>query len=64
MSFEGGQRHLAAFQRVADAGDQQPVFDRVEPLGAFGMAGAHVVLPAIGVREITGFVHRLTLVQT
>jgi len=30
----------------------------VEPLGAFRVAGAHLVAPAVGVGEIPGFVRR------
>ena len=53
----GGGRGLAPVECVADAGDQQPVFDGVEPLRAFGVPCTHFMLAAIGMCEIPGFTH-------
>ncbi|MNS98685.1 hypothetical protein D3C72_1330570 [compost metagenome] len=55
--FQRGQGHLAPRQRVADAGQQQPVFDGIQPLGAFGMPVAHVVLPEVAMREVACLAH-------
>ena len=49
------ERRLAVLERGVEAGGQQVVLDRVEPLRALGVARAHVVRAAIGVREITRF---------
>ena len=55
------QRRLHAFERVKHARDQQPVFDGVEPLRAFGMPRAHVVLPAVAVGKIARLAHVVRL---
>ena len=46
------------FKRVKHAGGQKPVIDSVKPLGAFGVARAHFVFAARGMRKVTGFVHK------
>ena len=51
------QRRLALVQQVGHATAAQTVFDGIEAGGAFGMPLAHLVLPAIAVREIPGFIH-------
>ena len=51
------RRRVAALQHQPETAGQQPVLDRVEALGAFGMARPHFVSPAIGMREIPGFSH-------
>jgi hypothetical protein len=58
--FDVGQRGLRGFvalQRIGHAGDQQAVFDGVQPLGAFRMAGPHFVFAAVRVGEIACFAH-------
>ena len=45
---------LAAFQCDVQAADEQPVLDGIEPLGAFRVAGAHLVPPTFLVGEISG----------
>ena len=48
--FDVGQRRhrrLAPVQCVPDTGDQQAVFDGVQALGAFGVAGTHFMLAAV-----------------
>jgi len=45
------QRRVVARQRDVQAGGDQMVFDRVEPLRALGGPGAHVVTAAIGMGE-------------
>ena len=50
----GASRRSSA---IADAAGQQPVFDRIQPLRALGVARAHFVFPAIAVGEISGLAH-------
>ncbi len=45
------RRVVVAQQHVGQAGGQEVVLDGVQPGRRFGMAGAHVVTPAIGVAE-------------
>ncbi len=56
-----GRVGVAALERVGQPGDQQPVFDRAQALGAFGVARAHVVLAAGGVGVVAGRFHRCLL---
>ena len=41
-------RRLAVLERRVEAGGDEMVVDRIEPAGAFGVAGAHVVAAAVG----------------
>src|SRR5439155_20742693 len=45
----GGERRIVALQVLADAGSDQLILDRCEPLGALGVTGAHLMLETIGV---------------
>ncbi len=45
----GGERRIVALQVLADAGGDQLILDRREPLGALGVTGAHFMLETIGV---------------
>src|SRR5207302_1545403 len=45
----GGERRIVALQVLADAGGDQLVLDRCEPLGPLGVTGAHLMLKTIGV---------------
>ena len=56
-----GQRRLGGFQGCQPqihTGNQQAVLNGIEPLGTFGMAGTHLMLPTFGVRVIACFAHR------
>jgi hypothetical protein len=57
MSASGAGSGLAPVQRIAHAGDQQTVFNGIQPLGAFGVARAHFMFPAVGVGKVSGLVH-------
>jgi hypothetical protein len=60
MSAMGPLGCLAPIQRITHAADQQAVFNGVESLGAFGVARAHFMFPAIGVGKVSGLVHLST----
>ena len=52
--IELDERRVAALERHVQAGGQQVVVDRVEPLRAFGMPAPHVVAAAIRVAVVSG----------
>lgn len=60
---DGSLGRLAAIECVFDAGGQKPVFNRVKPLRAFGVAPSHLVFPAIRMCEITSRVHGVTILS-
>ena len=53
-----GQRRLATVQRIADTSDQQPVFNRIQPLRALRMPWSHFMFATVGVGEIRSGLHR------
>ena len=72
QTMQGGDKHLAmrqlnvakrcqgrltALQCVTNARDEQAVFNRVQALGALGVATAHFVAFAVGVGKKSGLVH-------
>ncbi|MPM63315.1 hypothetical protein SDC9_110195 [bioreactor metagenome] len=54
---EGGQWRFVSLQRVGHTGHQQAIFDGVQSCRALGVAGAHLVLPAIPVGENSRLAH-------
>jgi len=54
-----GGGSLAVLKCIAHAADQQTVFNGVEPLRTFRVAGTHLVFAAIGVAEVSGLVQGL-----
>jgi hypothetical protein len=52
-----GDRRFAAVKRVFHPCGQQPILDRIESLGAFWVAAAHLVFAAVLMGEITSRVH-------
>ncbi len=52
------QRRLTSVQRIADAGDQEAVLNRIKPLRTFRVPGTHLVFPAVFMGEVRGAVHK------
>ena len=58
--FEVTQRSQGSFapvQRITHTGDQQPIFNRIEPLRTLGVARTHLVFAAIAMGEIRSGIH-------
>ena len=60
---QGGFGGFKTLQRISHSGDQQAVFNGIQPLRAFRVARAHFVFPTIPVREIARLAHSLVPVS-
>jgi uncharacterized membrane protein len=51
------RRRLPSVQHLAQARDQQAVFDGIQPFWALRVTGPHFMLPAVAVGKVAGHCH-------